>query len=152
MHADRRTDEEEMPWPEGDILLDLTISLIVSGSRPMPLPARFIFDPRFPLAVVLEMPQADGSANRWSFGRDLLQAGLLRPSGEGDVRIWPPCRCSGRPHARILLRDAFASALLDVPVQPLWQWLQHTWRVVPRQEEARWSDRHITIEKLLSDS
>ncbi|MFB7776184.1 SsgA family sporulation/cell division regulator [Streptomyces bauhiniae] len=152
MHADRSFDEGETPPPEGDITLDVTISLIIDGARTLHLPVRFTYDPHFPFAVTLEIPKADGGLNRWFFARDLLQAGLLRPSGEGDIRIWPPCRCSGRPHVRMRLRDSFASALLDIPARPLWEWLQLTWQAVPREDECRWSDRHISIEKLFSDS
>ncbi|CAL9330614.1 hypothetical protein SUDANB145_00058 [Streptomyces sp. enrichment culture] len=61
---------------------------------------RLTYVPWDPFAVAVDLP-GDGGADgmRWHFARDLLQAGLHRPSGEGDVRIWPPCRCDARRSA-----------------------------------------------------
>ncbi|MEV4431270.1 SsgA family sporulation/cell division regulator [Streptomyces sp. NPDC049602] len=94
---------------------------------------------------------ADAGTARWSFARELLQSGLHLPSGEGDVRVWPPCRCNNRPDVRLLLGAGTGTVLLDVPVRPLSEWLIRTWEAVPPGKESAWIDWDAILEKLLDD-
>ncbi|MEU3481751.1 SsgA family sporulation/cell division regulator [Streptomyces sp. NPDC033753] len=83
--------------------------------------------------------------------RELLQSGLHLPSGEGDVRVWPPCRCNNRPDVRLLLGAGTGTVLLDVPVRPLSEWLIRTWEAVPPGMESAWIDWDAILGKLLDD-
>jgi hypothetical protein len=38
---------------------------------------------------------------RWTFGRELLSAGLYEPSGDGDVHVWPCLDSDG--HAVVII-------------------------------------------------
>ncbi|MEU3313262.1 SsgA family sporulation/cell division regulator [Streptomyces sp. NPDC006687] len=56
------------------------------------IPAALRFTPAEPLAVRIVFPaelSPEGTDNEWVFPRALLEAGLLAPTGTGDVRIWP---------------------------------------------------------------
>ncbi|GHB72326.1 cell division protein [Streptomyces cirratus] len=58
--------------------------------RAIPVALRFVSDE--PLAVRIVFPAGvspEGTDNEWVFPRALLEAGLLAPSGTGDVRVWP---------------------------------------------------------------
>jgi Streptomyces sporulation and cell division protein, SsgA len=76
----------------------LTLQLI--GPRSWTdVPAVLGYDPTDPYAVQISFgevgagPDGDPSPSdggiSWLLGRELLRSGLDRPSGEGDVRIWP---------------------------------------------------------------
>ncbi|GHB68311.1 sporulation-specific cell division protein SsgB [Streptomyces viridiviolaceus] len=138
--------------PDGVIALTLTTTLVLGRDRTAPLPVCFRYDRQQPFAVLLELPEPGGLGSaRWVFSRDLLQSGLHRPSGEGDVRVWPPCCCNDRPDVRMMLRDGSASALLDVPVQPLREWLVSTWEAVPPGDENALIDWDSVTEALLGE-
>jgi len=72
----------------------LTLQLI--GPRSWTeVPALLTYDAAAPFAVRITFGDAGvgpGSADdgvTWLVGRDLLRAGLDRPAGDGDVRVWP---------------------------------------------------------------
>jgi hypothetical protein len=76
----------------------LTLQLI--GPRSWTdVPAVLGYDPADPYAVRIAFGEvgttADGNPSAadggiaWLLGRELLRSGLDRPTGEGDVRIWP---------------------------------------------------------------
>ncbi|MET7695618.1 SsgA family sporulation/cell division regulator [Streptomyces sp. NPDC005483] len=55
----------------------------------------------------------------WFLGRDMFAAGLLAPSGDGDIGVWPSC---GPQHARLLLSfqgtDGEATVEADLDMFP----------------------------------
>lgn len=142
--------EEGVRPPNGVIAMNLTAQLVLGRAETVPIPARFTYDRQDPFTVLMEIPGPDDRDNsRGNFARDLLQWGLHRPSGEGDVRIWPPCHCNNRPDVRILLCDSTGSALVDFPSQPLREWLVRTWEAVPPGEENAWIDWDAVVGRLL---
>ncbi|OAH14385.1 SsgA family sporulation/cell division regulator [Streptomyces jeddahensis] len=120
-----------------DITVALFVKMILSSTEAVPLPARFVYDACQPYSVRLEFPHPDGDdVTRWVFARELLDAGLRRRVGEGDIRIWPPCRCCGRVDIRLLLCGTTGSALVAEPRRPLQEWLERTWEAVPPGKES----------------
>ncbi|WP_196778074.1 SsgA family sporulation/cell division regulator [Lentzea aerocolonigenes] len=85
---------------------------------------------------------------RWAIGRDLVAAGLLAPTGDGDVVVRPAEDDATRvefrlaDHGRV---STLSAALLDVA-----EFVDRTFEVVPMGEESRWMDLDGEIEKLLS--
>lgn len=76
----------------------LTLQLI--GPRSWTdVPAVLGYDPGDPYAVQISFGEVATTVNgeprgaeggiSWLLGRELLRSGLDRPSGEGDVRVWP---------------------------------------------------------------
>jgi hypothetical protein len=70
-----------------------TLTLQLISSRPScKVPALFSYDARDPYAVRITFGSAHAggtNAVTWLIGRDLLRAGLDRPTGDGDVRVGP---------------------------------------------------------------
>lgn len=60
-----------------------------------PVQLWWVFNPRDPLAVRLRIESGTGLVE-WEFGRALLEAAMLGPAGEGDIRL-------GADHRRGLL-------------------------------------------------
>ncbi|MFF3505694.1 SsgA family sporulation/cell division regulator [Streptomyces sp. NPDC003247] len=81
---------------------------------------------------------------------------MRRPSGEGDVRVHPPCRCHGQQDTRVHLHGTNGTALLRIPEQPLraWPlcaWLVRTWEVVAPGEESGLIDWTVVLDGLLPE-
>ena len=56
------------------------------------VPALLLYDVADPFAVRIAFGDTDDDpdgAITWLLSRELLQAGLERPAGDGDVRLWP---------------------------------------------------------------
>ncbi|GAA2309598.1 SsgA family sporulation/cell division regulator [Streptomyces caniferus] len=68
------------------------VRLIATTFGPHAVPAVLHYQPADPLAVRMFFPpeiSLDGSAVDWAFARELLDEGLRRPAGRGDVRVRP---------------------------------------------------------------
>lgn len=66
----------------------LTLELIDADGTTTPLETEFSYNPSDPLAVTAAFLTVAGRVE-WTFGRDLLIAGLYEPTGDGDVHVWP---------------------------------------------------------------
>lgn len=69
--------------------------LIASTPQARAIPASLRYARKDPFAVRVSFPPTaslDGSEVEWTFGRELLAAGLRGPAGQGDVHVWP---CGG---------------------------------------------------------
>ncbi|RBY76706.1 SsgA family sporulation/cell division regulator [Geodermatophilus sp. TF02-6] len=85
----------------------------------------------------------------WLVGRELLQAGLDRPTGEGDVRLWP-----SRTSNDVLflhLRAPSGEALFEASRGTVAGFLQLTATVVPLGEESSVLDVDDELTTLLSN-
>jgi hypothetical protein len=66
--------------------------LITSDHPELPVRPTLRYSSAEPFAVHIDFPahvSADGEGVTWMFGRALLEEGLGRPAGQGDVRIQP---------------------------------------------------------------
>jgi hypothetical protein len=121
----------------------LTLQLI--GPRSWTdVPALLCYDPADPYAVRICFGEVGASAEAggvdedgitWLVGRDLLRAGLERPAGEGDVRIWP---AQGATDVLFLhLQAPSGEALFEVSRATVAGFLRHTdGMVAPGSETA----------------
>ena len=66
-----------------------TQMLLVADDSVQPVYAELCYRRVDPFAVQLRLSLARLEAVSWTFSRDLLVAGMSRPSGIGDVRIYP---------------------------------------------------------------
>ncbi|UQW99355.1 SsgA family sporulation/cell division regulator [Streptomyces sp. RerS4] len=120
--------------------------LIAGADLSIPLTVRWRYSTADPFALSLEVITGVGLDARWIFARDLLRDGLRAPTGLGDVRIWPPCPCHGRPDLRVLLRGRDGSALVDMPVKPIRTWLRkECFARVPHGSEAEHIDWELEL-------
>ena len=99
------------------------------------VPALLSYEVSDPFAVRITFgDDAEEVGISWLVGRDLLQAGLDRPAGEGDVRLWPS-RTSGDV-LFLHLRAPSGEALFEVSRGTVAGFLQLTASVVPFGEES----------------
>lgn len=70
------------------VLQRVTLELIDPSGATAPLETELAYEPADPFAVSMTFLTVAGQV-RWTFGRDLLIGGLLEPTGDGDVHVWP---------------------------------------------------------------
>ena len=119
------------------------------------VPALLIYDATDPYAVRIafgdmtdDADEAEGAIT-WLLSRELLQAGLERPAGDGDVRLWP-----ARAAADVLylhLRAPSGEALFEVSRASVAAFLRHTEALVPPGEEASRLGLDDELQALLSN-
>jgi hypothetical protein len=91
----------------------------------------------------------DGGGIAWLVSRELLQSGLDRPSGDGDVRIWP-----ANTAADVLflhLRAPSGEALFELSRAPVAAFLRQTEALVPSGSESDLLDLDDELHALLSN-
>ncbi|MER6345017.1 SsgA family sporulation/cell division regulator [Streptomyces sp. NPDC001595] len=126
-------------------------AVVITGTGGVPLDVRFGYDSADPFAVRLDFPLGAGETPSWVLSRDLLSRGLVSPSGDGDVRVWPPCRCHSSTMIRIRLRNTRSAAVLYVPAAELGGWLRNTYLAVPPGEESVHAALDRALEQLLEE-
>lgn len=134
--------------PSNPLCLSLGIHWMLDGFVRHPMNAEFRFDPDCPLVVALTLAGEQGASVTWHISRELLHKGLRSVSGSGDVRVWPAGADDGAS-AWLLLDGRNMRALFDLPVPPLEDWLEHTYRVTPPEAETDGLDWDAFITELL---
>ncbi|MEU8539478.1 SsgA family sporulation/cell division regulator [Streptomyces sp. NPDC048717] len=104
--------------------IHLDARLVLGEHDSADVPVRLGYSGDDPFSVALEFLGDAAGAGVWRFSRDLLWDGLHRPSGLGDVRVWPPCPCQGRTSLRVMLRGRERTVLIDLPVREVRRWLR----------------------------
>lgn len=97
---------------------------------------------------------ADGDASAeggisWLLGRELLRSGLDRPSGEGDVRIWPSH--SAADVLFLHLQAPSGEALFELSRGTVAAFLRHTDAMVPPGTEGSMLGLDDELAALLSN-
>lgn len=119
-----------------DVILEqpARAQLITADGRELPVPATLRYVSTDPLAVHLDFPPEvalDGEGVTWTFSRALLEEGLQRRAGAGDVHLWP----CGASRTVLELRSPFGLALLRFETPPLRRFLQRSHAMVPPGQE-----------------
>ncbi|SEM20595.1 SsgA family sporulation/cell division regulator [Streptacidiphilus jiangxiensis] len=128
--------------------LTLVVKRVLGAHAWQPVRARFGFDPAAPMLVCLTLAAPRGPSVTWRVGRELLYRGLFEESGEGDVQVWPSLGQESEI-AFLLLDSGESSAVLELPVPELVDWLEGTYALVPAEAEAEAVDWEGTIAALL---
>ena len=139
-------------WPmDGTkrLSIELVIHVVISETEGIPARVRLSYGPTEPLTVRLDFCDSPANAPPWMLSRDLLCAGLRVPSGEGAVRVWPPCSCHGSKAVRIALRGRSEAAVLYVPAAEFGAWLDKTFAAVPPGTETDHLDLDEILERVL---
>ena len=85
----------------------------------------------------------------WRLSRDLLVEGMVRPSGEGDVRMSPSRTSDGRSMIVIELHSPEGAVALWAPAEALHAFLQAACTEVPQGHEADHLDIDLVIAALM---
>ncbi|SNX88328.1 sporulation and cell division protein SsgA [Streptomyces sp. TLI_55] len=114
--------------------LYLPIDQMIDEFTRQPITAKFRFDPDMPAVITVEFVAERGPGLVWRIGRELLHRGLTAMSGCGDVRMWPMAP-GERRSSWLLLESQEVEALFEVPIPPLAQWLDTTYRIISAEAE-----------------
>ncbi|MGY1916347.1 SsgA family sporulation/cell division regulator [Blastococcus sp. SYSU DS0973] len=142
-------------WMPGHIS-PITLQLVGSQSW-TEVPALLCYDPADPFAVRIAFGDTGESDGRvegdegiaWLVSRELLQAGLEHPIGDGDVRVWP-----AHATADLLflhLRAPSGEALFELSRGTVAAFLRHTEALVPSGSESALLHLDQELDALLSN-
>lgn len=135
----------------------LTLQLVGPSSW-SEVPAMLCYDAADPFAVRIAFGELDddsGAADAeesgiaWLLSRELLQAGLKQPTGEGDVRLWP-----GHGSSDVVflhLRAPSGEALFELSGATVAAFLRQTEALVPSGTEGSMLDLDDELHALLSN-
>ena len=121
------------------------------------VPALLCYDPTDPFAVRIafgdvgderDLVDVDEAGIAWLVSRELLQSGLDRPSGEGDVRVWP---AHGATDVLFLhLRAPSGEALFELSRATVAAFVRQTEALVPSGSESAMLSLDEELQALLS--
>ncbi|MEU6286930.1 SsgA family sporulation/cell division regulator [Streptomyces sp. NPDC005047] len=114
---------------------EMELRLILSPERGIAVPALLGYRTDDPYAVHITFHIDSGHPVHWTFARELLVEGVFRPSGHGDVRVWPS-KAEGRSVVLMALSSPDGDALLEAPTAQVSAWLERTLRAVPPGTEG----------------
>jgi hypothetical protein len=115
---------------------------LVGPSSWTEVPAQLCYDAADPYAVRIafgdavddDVPTDSDAAITWLLSRELLQTGLDRPAGDGDVRLWPARISSDVLYLH--LRAPSGEALFELSRASVAAFLRQTEALVPLGEET----------------
>lgn len=126
----------------------LTLELIDATGTATPIDAELQYDPHDPYAVTTVFITGRSHV-RWTFGRELLAAGLHEPSGDGDVHVWPCLDAEGRAVVIIELSSPDGEALVQARTGDLSAFVERMNRAVAPGSESEHLDLDATITAIL---
>ena len=127
---------------------ELQVALVVPSATSLPVRASLAYDAMDPYAIRVTFHTGAGDAVMWTFARQLLTDGVTAPTGQGDVRTWPATSDRG-PVVCLSLSSPSGSALFELPVPELVEFLTMTYAAVPTGTEADHVDVDAELAELL---
>lgn len=125
----------------------LQVSLVVPQAVSAPVEATLAYHAGDPYAVRIAFrTRATADAVEWTFARQLLTDGVTAPAGAGDVRTWPS-HGDGEPVVCLSLTSPSGTALFEIPVTGLVEFLTRTYAQVPTGSESD----HVDVDRELAD-
>ncbi|MFI1355175.1 SsgA family sporulation/cell division regulator [Streptomyces sp. NPDC020898] len=103
--------------------------LITPGYQELPLVVTLRYDAADPLAVNIDFPvdvSVDGEEVTWTFSRSLLEEGLDRAAGIGEVHLWP----CGPSRTVMELHSPYGLAVVRFRTAQLQRFLHRSYGVV----------------------
>jgi Streptomyces sporulation and cell division protein, SsgA len=122
------------------------------------VPALLCYDAADPFAVRIAFGDvgvdaaavdADEAGISWLLSRELLRAGLERPAGDGDVRLWPAHAAADLLYLH--LRAPSGEALFELSRATVAAFLRQTEALVPMGSEVSQLDLDQELAALLSN-
>jgi hypothetical protein len=130
------------------IVQAVRLELIDSTGGRTPIDAELRYDPRDPYAATMVFMSRLRTV-RWTFGRDLIRSGLLEPSGDGDVHVWPCLDCDGHAVVVIELCSEDGDALFQAKTGDLSGFVQQMDEAVEPGAESSHFSVDATIAAIL---
>ena len=120
--------------------------LVVGPVDTLAVPATLTYTANDPYAITAAFDAGASGTVTWVFARELLASGLDRPTGEGDVAVWPSLD-AGLQVACVSLSSPAGHALFEAPRAELIDFLAQTEALVPLGSEGD----HLDIDAALAD-
>jgi hypothetical protein len=136
-------------WVPTTVTRELTVQLVAPGDGSVALPVVMHYDLSDPYAVHATFRTGTGEGVSWVFARELLTLGVLRPAGDGVVRVWPSWS-AGAEIVFVGLTSPDGEALLQAPTRDLVDFLGRTYSLCAQGQEAEHLDVDGAIEALLT--
>jgi hypothetical protein len=133
--------------PHVDVESSVQLRLVVADADAVPLPVSLRYSATDPYAVRAVF-SGDGMEVEWVFARDLLRTGLVCPTGDGDVHVWPSWG-TGRELLMISLTSPDGQAVLEAAADDVRRFLDRTAAVVPDGEESSHLNLDTELQRLL---
>lgn len=130
------------------ITAEFALRLVVPGGAPVPVTASVRYDPADPYAVSIGFRTGADEVVEWTFARQLLSDGVRRPTGEGDVQVWPAAQSGGRVVC-LALSSPSGHALFEMPRPDVLAFLRRTYATVPLGGEGDAIDLDAELALLL---
>ncbi|MGP4091948.1 SsgA family sporulation/cell division regulator [Streptomyces sp. KR55] len=126
----------------------LYMELVLTAEERMTVPTQLRYEPHDPFAVCLDFHVGTDLSVPWFMARDLLAEGLYRPTGQGDVRVWPT---GSGPDAELnlALSSPHGTARLIAPLPVVAQLLRRAYQMVPAGRETERLDLDAELSRLL---
>ncbi len=121
------------------VTTDLSLHLVVPGGAALPVGADFRYEACDPYAVHVGFRTGSEEVVEWTFARQLLVEGVTHPVGEGDVQVWPSAD-EGSRAVCLSLSSPSGSALFEIPLNGLVEFLTRTYTAVPTGSESEHVD------------
>lgn len=122
--------------PAAHIGAEVELRLVIPHTAKVPVAVDLGYDAEDPFAVTAAFRGDEGTVE-WVFARDLLHEGLDRPSGEGDVQVWPGV-ADGREVVLVSLNSPDGHAVLEADASDLRGFLERTLELVPSGSEGHY--------------
>jgi hypothetical protein len=118
--------------------------LVATHGGSLEMSVRLGYDSRDPFAVSATM-ETPSLRITWVFARELLDGGLVEPTGDGDVHVWPCLDNSGRSVIALELCSNDGDALVELPTETVAGFVENTLAAVPAGTESD----HLDVDALL---
>ena len=109
-----------------------------------PVAAQLSYDSSDPYALTLSLCIHDRSVP-WIFARALLSQGLITPTGDGDVHIWPDSDDDDHAVVAIELCAGRGAVVVEIQTEDATGFLTRTHTIVPPGHESQYCDLDATI-------
>lgn len=131
------------------VTAELSLRMVVDSDRTIEVPCDFEYRSDEPYAVRATF--RTGAADiEWMFARDLILEGLQRPSGEGDVVIWPEHQ-GDVPLVLLALNSPTGQAVLECDRAHIEHFVKRTFDIVAVGEEGATAGVDRCIDLILGE-
>ncbi len=140
--------------PTTSVSHEVALRLLDHDATTVPVRAILRYEAADPYAVRIGFHTAATTVVEWTFARELLDAGVRRAAGAGDVRVWPTRSApgsSGAGRVCVSLNSPSGTALFDAPCAELVVFLERAYEVVPAGAESGQLDLDAELALLLWD-
>ena len=142
-HTDSGLSDETLTTRE--VVLSVPVPFLSGEHATDPLDGALSYDPSDPYAVSMTLAARAGQVT-WTFARELLAEGLYRPTGDGDVQVWPCLSNTGEAVVIVELSSPDGTALLQTGSRVVQRFVAASYDAVPAGCEGA----HLPLDDLVA--